>query len=64
MSTSSHNEKDASAFRAPSVNARSQQDVLIVGAQEGVKKVEALQRVWTPTLKVLLYIGIALARYV
>lgn len=37
-------------------------DVLGVGMQEGVKKVEALQRVWTPGLKVALYVAIALAR--
>lgn len=33
-----------------------------VEIQKGVKKVEALQRVWTPRLKVALYIAIALAR--
>lgn len=37
-------------------------DVLGVGMQEGVKKVEALQRVWTPGLKIALYVAIALAR--
>ncbi|KAF8308260.1 MFS general substrate transporter [Clavulina sp. PMI_390] len=35
----------------------------IVDTQEGVKKVEALQKVWTPGLKIALYISIALACY-
>jgi hypothetical protein len=38
--------------------------VSAVETQKGVKKVEALQRVWTPGLKVALYIAIALARCV
>lgn len=37
-------------------------DGLGIGMQDGVKKVEALQRVWSPGLKVALYISIALAR--
>lgn len=38
------------------------QDVLGVGMQDGVKKVEVLQRVWTGKMKVALFVAIALAR--
>lgn len=55
-------EKRASRSNSLSEHANIDQDSLNVGTQEGVKKVEALQRVWTPRLKIGLYIAIALAR--
>lgn len=55
-------EKHTSRSNSPSEHAQVDRDSLNVGTQEGVIKVEALQRVWTPRLKIALYIAIALAR--
>lgn len=54
MSSSSHQEKDSASVA----------DEVKVNTQEGVRKVEVIQKVWTTPLKILLYIGIALARSV
>ncbi|KAF8310981.1 drug:h+ antiporter [Clavulina sp. PMI_390] len=56
MSDSAHDEKGSPA-------SLDYESADVVSTQEGVKKVEALQKVWTPGLKVALYIAIALASY-
>lgn len=58
----SNDEKATKGSKPPSLADPNERVAPVIEAQEGVKKIEALQRVWTPNLKIALYIAIALAR--
>ena len=58
----SNDEKATKGSKPPSLIGPNERVAPAVETQEGVKKIEALQRVWLPNLKIALYIAIALAR--
>lgn len=58
----SSDENAEKVYRAPTPTVPDERVVPPIETQGGVKKAEALQRVWTPIMKVALYITIALAR--